>query len=84
MHTINISLPAQLKSQADNLIQAGYFASFSDLVRTALRQTLADSRYESWASEAIGEQQDGKTLVLRDKKSIDSYLKKVFDESEKE
>ncbi len=84
MYTINISLPTQLKSQADDLIQAGYFASFSDLVRTALRQTLAESRYDSLANKAIKEQQNGQALVLKDKKSINSYLDKVFDESEKE
>ena len=41
MKTINISLPDKLKTQADNLIRAGYYASFSDLVRTALRETIA-------------------------------------------
>lgn len=40
MKTINISLPDKLKTQADNLIRAGYYASFSDLVRTALRQVM--------------------------------------------
>jgi Arc/MetJ-type ribon-helix-helix transcriptional regulator len=40
MKTINISLPDKLKSQADNLIKSGYYASFSDLVRTALRHEL--------------------------------------------
>ncbi len=40
MKTINISLPDKLKSQADNLIKAGYYASFSDLVRTAIRETI--------------------------------------------
>jgi len=41
MKTINISLPDKLKTQADNLIRAGYYASFSDLVRTALRETIS-------------------------------------------
>lgn len=41
MKTINISLPDKLKTQADNLIKAGYYASFSDLVRTAIRETMA-------------------------------------------
>jgi len=40
MKTINISLPDKLKTQADNLIRAGYYASFSDLVRTAIRQVM--------------------------------------------
>jgi Arc/MetJ-type ribon-helix-helix transcriptional regulator len=41
MKTINISLPDKLKSQADNLIKSGYYASFSDLVRTAMREVMA-------------------------------------------
>jgi|GEM_PF-1034386 len=38
MKTINISLPDKLKDQADRIIAAGYYASFSDLVRTAIRE----------------------------------------------
>ena len=49
MKTINISLPDKLKIQADNLIKVGYYASFSDLVRTALREVMnkatADKNY---------------------------------------
>lgn len=41
MKTINISLPDKLKTQADNLIRAGYYASFSDLVRTAIREVMS-------------------------------------------
>lgn len=40
MSTINISLPDKLKNVADQQIQAGYYVSFSDLVRTAIRQLL--------------------------------------------
>lgn len=46
MKTINISLPDKLKTQADNLIRAGYYASFSDLVRTAIREVMAKQREE--------------------------------------
>ncbi|MFA6519056.1 MAG: ribbon-helix-helix domain-containing protein [Candidatus Shapirobacteria bacterium] len=38
--TINISLPSQLKAQADELVKHGFYASFSDLVRTALRREI--------------------------------------------
>lgn len=38
--TINISLPNQLKAQADKLVKYGFYASFSDLVRTALRREI--------------------------------------------
>ena len=40
MSTINISLPDKLRADADRQIQAGYYVSFSDLVRTAIRQLL--------------------------------------------
>lgn len=40
MSTINISLPDKLKNVADQQIRAGYYVSFSDLVRTAIRQLL--------------------------------------------
>jgi uncharacterized protein len=40
MTTINISLPDKLKKQADSLVKEGYYASFSDLVRSALRGQL--------------------------------------------
>lgn len=46
MKTINISLPDKLKSQADNLIRQGYFASFSDLVRTAIREVIGKQQGE--------------------------------------
>ncbi|OGK66383.1 hypothetical protein A2313_04105 [Candidatus Roizmanbacteria bacterium RIFOXYB2_FULL_41_10] len=46
MKTINISLPDKLKSQADNLIKSGYYASFSDLVRTAIREVIGKQTEE--------------------------------------
>jgi len=74
MATINISLPSQLKAQADDLIGKGYFASFSDLVRTALRNTLEESPYDSLVREAIRDHPLGKTKVLKTKKDIDDFI----------
>ena len=51
MKTINISLPDKLKIQADNLIRAGYYASFSDLVRTALREVMNKTTVDKNYSE---------------------------------
>lgn len=82
MHTINVSLPSQLKLQADNLVKAGYFASFSDLVRTALRRTLSETQLESLATHAMREHHAGKALVLKDKADISDYVNQVFDKGE--
>lgn len=80
MHTINVSLPSQLKLQADQVVAAGYFASFSDLVRTALRQTLSEVQLESLAQQAMHEHRQGKALVLKDKQAVSSYIDQVFDQ----
>jgi len=49
MATINISLPDKLKIQADDLVDQGYYVSFSDLIRTALRDlmSVADKSLET-------------------------------------
>lgn len=44
MTTINISLPDVLKKEADVLIKRGYYASFSDLVRVAIRKLLTEHK----------------------------------------
>lgn len=72
--TINISLPSQLKKQADSLVSDGHFVSFSDLVRTAIRTLLNESKYDIWAKEAIKEYKNGKANVMKDDKEIDAYL----------
>lgn len=46
MSTINVSLPENLKKQAENLVDSGYYSSFSDVVRTALRGLVANSEYD--------------------------------------
>ncbi len=77
MNTINISLPQQLKTQADQLIDMGFYASFSDLVRTALRQTISQSQYDIWADIAKTEAKLGKIKPLKTKKDIDNFLENL-------
>lgn len=73
MTTINISLPEQLKKEADFLIGAGYYASFSDLVRDSLRRVI----YDEWYQEAKKDEKSGKAIILKSKKDIDNYFKKI-------
>lgn len=77
INTINISLPSQLKQEAETLISKGHFVSFSDLVRTALRKLLAESKYDLWAKEAINDYQKGKAQELVSKKDIEEYLQSL-------
>lgn len=74
MNTINISLPDQLKTDADLLIRKGYFASFSDLARTAIRKIISESEYDILAKQAIAEHKQRKSTVLKTKKDIDRYV----------
>lgn len=75
MDTINISLPTQLKAQADGLIDQGHYTSFSDLVRSALRLIIHENRYDQMVREAVEDHRLGKTKVLRTKKDIHEYLR---------
>ena len=59
MDTINISLPTQLKAQADALIDQGHYASFSDIVRSALRLILSTNQYDQIVQEAVGDHRLG-------------------------
>lgn len=78
MDTINISLPTQLKAQADGLIDQGHYASFSDLVRSALRLIIHTNRYDQMAQEAVEDHRLGKTKVLRTKKDIHEYVRQAM------
>jgi putative addiction module CopG family antidote len=78
MNTINISLPDQLKGQADKLIEEGYYASFSDLVRTALRTLIVENKYDRLAKEAIEEHRLGKSKTLRSKKDIETFVNTIM------
>lgn len=74
MQTINISLPEKLKDASQKLIDSGYFVSFSDLVRSALRDAIKKNKYDLWAEEAVTEHKKGKALVLKEKTDIDRYI----------
>lgn len=77
MTTINISLPDVLKKQADAVIADGYYASFSDLTRTALRQILRDHKLDRMVAEAKQEYKEGKGILLRTDKDIEEYFAKL-------
>lgn len=77
MNTINISLPSQLKLEADGLIKKGYFVSFSDLARTALRKLIAESKYDLWSTQAKEEYERGESVVLENPADIDKYFKSM-------
>lgn len=78
MNTINISLPTQLKAQADALIDQGHYASFSDIVRSALRLILRTNHYDQMVQEAVEDHRLGKTKILRTKKDIDAYVRQAM------
>lgn len=78
MNTINISLPTQLKAQADALIDQGHYASFSDIVRSALRLILRANHYDQMVQEAVEDYRLGKTKALRTKKDIDAYVRQAM------
>ncbi len=75
INTINISLPSQLKSDAEKLVASGHYASFSDLTRTAIRNLLA-ARHDAWADEAKRDYKAGKTVALTTPEEIDAYMSK--------
>lgn len=78
MDTINISLPTQLKAQAEALIDQGHYASFSDIVRNALRLIIRSNYYDDLAQEAVEDYRQGKTKALRTKKDIDAFVLKAM------
>lgn len=77
MAIINISLPEKLKTDAEVLVKKGFFASFSDLVRDSLRNTIAKSRYDLWFEEAKEDERTKKAVVLKSQKDIDNYFEKL-------
>ena len=77
MTTINISLPIQLKSDAELLVENGLYVSFSDLVRDSIRKLISDAKYDLLYLRTKGDYKNGKATVLKTQKDIDDYFKKL-------
>lgn len=77
MVTINISLPDKLKEEGESLISAGFYASFSDLVRDSLRSSIEKANLDRLYAEAKEDERTGKAVILKSKKDIDNYFKKL-------
>jgi Arc/MetJ-type ribon-helix-helix transcriptional regulator len=71
--TVNISLPTNLKKEADFLVAAGDYASFSDFMRTAARLALKE-KYKSMIEETKRDVALGLTKVLKSKEDIDNFI----------
>ena len=74
MATINISIPIKLKEEANSLVKKGYYVSFSDLVRDSLRALIEKSKYDLLADEAKRDEKEGKAVILKTNKDVDSYI----------
>jgi Arc/MetJ-type ribon-helix-helix transcriptional regulator len=77
MATINVSIPDKLKQQAEALIDAGYYASFSDVVRDSIRQTIEKNMYDLLADQAKIEYSEGKTISLNTQEDINKFVDKI-------
>ena len=77
MATINVSIPEKLKSRAEELVKLGFYSSFSDLVRDALRKTVEKDKYDLMAEEAKRELKEGKAKVLKSCKDIEEFVKSL-------
>ena len=75
MNRVTVSLPSKLKEETNKLIDRGFYASFSDAVRTALRGIIEKNKYDSWADEAKKEYETGTAYVMKDSNDVDEYMK---------
>lgn len=77
MNIINISLPKKLREQANELVKAGYYASFSDLTRTAVRRLISENELDLLLEETKKDYKNGKAVVLKNQKDIDDFFRKL-------
>lgn len=77
MSTINISLPDKLRDQANKLVDEGYYASFSDLTRTAVRRLVSESELDLLFEETRKNYKNGKAVVLKNQGDIDEFFDKL-------
>lgn len=76
INTLNISLPQKLREQANELVKKGYYASFSDLTRTAIRKLLND-KYDLWLKEAREDVKKGRAVTLDSQEDIDKFIQSL-------
>ena len=85
MTTVNISLPVQLKSQADFLVDSGHYTSFSDLVRSALRQFFSSqvdtTDYDALLQEALADEAAGRVTTLNSPKEVVAHFKQLYNKA---
>lgn len=74
MATINVSIPDKLKQKAEALIEAGYYASFSDVVRDSLRETVNKNIYDLLGDQAEKDYIEGRTISLKTEKDIENFV----------
>lgn len=74
MITINISLPDKLREQANKLIKKGYYASFSDLTRTAIRKLTSQNKLDLLLEEAKRDIKQGRAVTLDTQENIDRFI----------
>jgi putative addiction module CopG family antidote len=72
--TVNVSLPTELKKEADELVASGNYASFSDIVRASLRQSIRDKKYNDLYEQAKQDVVTGKTKELVGRDGIDNFI----------
>lgn len=77
MTTINISLPSQLKNDAEMLVSDGVYVSFSDLVRDSIRKLLSEVKYDYIYGTTKKDLKTGKATMIRSKKDIEKYFKSL-------
>lgn len=75
--TVNISLPTQLKKDADRLVAKGYYASFSDFARATMRYALRDLRFQEIIDESKREEALGTATILNGPKDIEEFMSKI-------
>ena len=67
MPTINISIPSELKKQIEKLVEQGFYSSFSDACRDALRKILPKNEFEEMVDYDRLERAAGKQAGLPQK-----------------
>lgn len=77
MSTINISLPDKLRVQANKLVEEGYYASFSDLTRTAVRRLVGENELDLLFEETKKDYKKGKAVVLKNQEDVDEFFEKL-------